>query len=97
MAFYSFQNHNTINENHENQNRDETNDWKLVLDRIITTTLTLATEDIPFRGRRENNETEGKGKFLAIIELLGKYDLILTELLQRPKETIKYLSLKIQS
>ncbi|KAF0712026.1 zinc finger MYM-type protein 1-like [Aphis craccivora] len=60
MDFYSFQNHNTINENHEKQIRDEANYWKLVLDRIITTTLTLATEDIPFRGHRENNETESK-------------------------------------
>lgn len=97
MAFYSFQNHNTINENHEKQIRNEANYWKLVLDRIITTTLTLATEDIPFRGHRENNETESKGKFLAIIELLGKYDPVLTELLQRPKGTIKYLSPAIQN
>ncbi|CAI6350454.1 unnamed protein product [Macrosiphum euphorbiae] len=97
MAFYSFQNHNTVNENQEKQIRDEANYWKLVLDRIIATTLTLATEDIPFRGHRENNETESKGKFLAIIELLGKYDPVLTELLQRPKGTIKYLSPAIQN
>jgi hypothetical protein len=67
------------------------------LDRIITTTLTLATEDIPFRGHRENNKTESKGKFLTIIELLGKYDPVLTELLQRPKGTTKYLSPAIQN
>jgi len=67
------------------------------LDRIITTTLALATEDIPFRGHRENNEAESKGKFLAIIKLLGKYYLVLTELLQRPKGTIKYLSPAIQN
>jgi len=59
--------------------------------------LTLATEDIPFRGHRENNETESKGKFLAIIELLGKYDPVLTELLQRPEGTTKYLSPAIQN
>uniref|UniRef100_A0A2S2QBT8 Uncharacterized protein n=1 Tax=Sipha flava TaxID=143950 RepID=A0A2S2QBT8_9HEMI len=87
MAFYSFQNHNTINENQEKQIRDEANYWKLVLDRIITTTLTLTTEDIPFRGHRKNNETESKSKLLAIIELLGKYDSVLTELLQRPNLT----------
>lgn len=97
MAFYSFQNHNTVNENQEKQIRDEANYWKLVLDRIIATTLTLATEDIPFRGHRENNETESKGKLLAIIELLGTYDPVLTELLQRPKGTIKYLSPAIQN
>jgi hypothetical protein len=97
LATCLFQNHNTINGNQENQIRDEANYWKLVLDRIITTTLTLATEDIPFRGHRENNETESKGKFSAIIELLGKYDPVLTELLQRPKGTTKYLSLEIQN
>ena len=96
-GFLLISNHNTINENHEKQIKDEANYWKLVLDRIITTTLILATEDIPFRGHRENNETESKGKFLAIIELLGKYDTVLTELLQRPKETIKYLSPAIQN
>jgi hypothetical protein len=97
MAFYSFQNHNTINENQEKQIRDEANYWKLVLDRIITTTLTLATEDIPFRGHKENNETESKSKFLAIVELLGKYDPVLIKLLQRPKGTTKYLSPAIQN
>lgn len=46
MAFYSFQNNNTINKNHEKQIKNEATYWKLILDKIITTTLTLAQLNI---------------------------------------------------
>lgn len=58
MPFYSFQNHNSVNEFTKSKSRDDANCWKLVLDGIINITLTLATEDIPFRSHREQNDTE---------------------------------------
>lgn len=51
-----------------------------MLDQIINITLALATNDIPFRGQREH-ETKNKNTFLAIIESLSKYNLVLSELL----------------
>jgi hypothetical protein len=47
------------------------------------------TNDIPFRGHREN-EVKNKVTFIAIVELLSKYDPVLSELLQKPKRSIKY-------
>lgn len=43
------------------------------------------------------HETKNKGTFLANIELSSKYDPVFSELLQKPKESIKYLSCSIQN
>jgi len=42
-------------------------------------------------------ESNSKGNFLSIIELLAKYDPVLEELLSKPKGSIKYLSHDIQN
>lgn len=66
-----------------------------MLDRIIT--LTLATNDISFRGHREH-ETKSKGELLVIIVgLLIKYEPVPLELLRKPQESIKYLSRSLQN
>lgn len=92
-----FMAHNTVNEELEKQIRQEQSYWRQIIHRIINVTLTLATEDISLRGHRENEESESKGKFIAIITLLSRYDPILAELLRKPKGTIKYLSPQIQN
>ena len=49
--------------------------WRQIIERIINVTLTLATQNLPFRGHREelNGENgENCGNFLAIIDLTFK-------------------------
>lgn len=56
----------------------------------------METNDIPFRSHREH-DTRNNNTFLAIVELLNKYDPVLLKLLQKPKVSIKYLSPSIQN
>lgn len=56
-----------------------------------------STGFLAFRGSKENIEELNKGNFLSVIELLTKYDPILSELLAKPTGSIKYLSHQIQN
>uniref|UniRef100_A0A672HGU4 HAT C-terminal dimerisation domain-containing protein n=1 Tax=Salarias fasciatus TaxID=181472 RepID=A0A672HGU4_SALFA len=80
-----------------NQIRLETNYWRQVLDRLINVTLTLATTNMPFRGHRETIGKANSGNFLAIVELTAKYDPVLQDLIDRPAQSVKYLSPAIQN
>lgn len=77
--------------------RQEANFWRQVIERLINVTLTLAMNNIPFRGHREILGHSNSGNFLAIVELLAKYDPVLNELISRPAGSMKYLSPKIQN
>ncbi|XP_039310402.1 zinc finger MYM-type protein 1-like [Solenopsis invicta] len=73
--------------------------WENVLHRIINVTLTLAQNNLAFRGHKESFDVQSgnSGNFLNIIKLLSIYDPILKELLSKDKGTVKYLSPVIQN
>jgi hypothetical protein len=90
--------HGTIYEVNEADIRRQANYWTQVLDRIVNVTITLACNNIAFRGHKEHNNKElNRGNFLAVIDLLAKYDPVLEQLLEKPKVNIKYLSPTIQN
>ncbi|XP_064104364.1 zinc finger MYM-type protein 1-like [Macrobrachium nipponense] len=63
--------------------------------------------NLPFRGHREGTQAEDegdydederkRGNFICIIELLSKYDPVLSELNSKPKGKTKYMSPMIQN
>lgn len=62
--------------------------------------MTLATNDIAFREREHrllDDLSVSKGNFLEIINLLARYDDVLSDLLRRPKHSVKYLSPAVQN
>lgn len=79
------------------QMNEESNYWKKVLHRLIDIILTLAENNLSFRGHREMvGELQG-GNFLALVGLLSRYDPGIEELLKKPHGSVKYLSPKIQN
>ena len=93
LAYKQWQLHGTIDKDQESMIQKVKSFWRQVLSRLLD--VTLSTCNLAFRGHREN--TDSKGNFLRIVELLGKYDPVLQELLRKPKGQIKYLSPKIQN
>ena len=87
----------TIDTDMERDILHEASFWRQVLHRVINVTLTLAVNNIPFRGHREKVGEINSGNFLSIIELLAKYDPVLEDLISRPARSIKYLSPLIQN
>lgn len=77
--------------------REEQNFWRKILQRILDVTMMLATCNLAFRGSSDNIEDSNKGNFLSVIDLLAKYDPVLSELLARPAGSTKYLSYQIQN
>jgi hypothetical protein len=74
--------HGTIHEVNEADIRRQTNYWTQVLDRIVNVTITLACNNIAFWGHREHNNMElNRRNFLAVIDLLAKYDPVLEQLI----------------
>ncbi|XP_064088422.1 zinc finger MYM-type protein 1-like [Macrobrachium nipponense] len=63
--------------------------------------------NLPFRGHREGTQAEDEGDYkederkrgnlICIIELLSKYDPVLSELISKPKGKTKYMSPMIQN
>lgn len=70
--------------------------WAQVLERLSDITLMLAKNSLAFRGSKEHDGNYS-GNFLALIELLAKYDNIMAQVLSIPKGHIKYLSHDIQN
>lgn len=54
--------------------------WKQVLKRLIDLTSKLASCNISFQGHHEIIRETNNGNFLLIVELLSKYDPILSKL-----------------
>jgi hypothetical protein len=75
----------------------ETNFWYQVLERLTDIVFTLASGNLPFRGHREHIGNLGSGNFLALVELVAKYDPVLNELIHKPKGSLRYLSPDIQN
>uniref|UniRef100_A0A087XID9 Uncharacterized protein n=1 Tax=Poecilia formosa TaxID=48698 RepID=A0A087XID9_POEFO len=67
-----------------------------ILERIVNVTLTLTSCNLALRGHREVLGQGNAGNLLSIIELLARYDPVLTKLINRPERSVKYLSHQIQ-
>lgn len=88
---------NTLSEELKSQISVEVGFWRQVIKRIINVTMTLGFQNLSFRDHNEKIDSENRGNFLAVIDLLAIYDPILSELLQRGPKKINYLSATIQN
>ncbi|MGI9555911.1 MAG: DUF4371 domain-containing protein [Cyanophyceae cyanobacterium] len=79
----------------------ERNFWRSVLYRVIDIVIFLAERNLAFRGTIENIGERSNGNFLGTVELLAKYDPVLSQLLARieasPVSPNNYLSNRIQN
>lgn len=78
----------------------ETKHWQNVLERIVDIIQFLAQNDLPFRGSVDKLFKRNNGNFLGLVQLLGKYDAVMREHINRikTKETsVTYLSNNIQN
>lgn len=73
--------------------------WQEILKRILDVIVTLARCNVALRGHRENYTVidSQSGNFLNIIDLLSRYDPLLSSHLENKNSKIKYLSPKIQN
>jgi hypothetical protein len=86
QVYKQWEPHGTIHEVNEADIRRQANYCTQVFDRIVNVTITVACNNIAFRGHREHNNKElNIGNFLAVIDLLAKYDPVLEQLLEKPK------------
>ena len=76
---------------------EETNFWSKVLIRLLDITITLAENNLAFRGHSEVVGKPQSGNFLALVDMLSKYDPVLDELLKKRNGAVKYLSPAIQN
>jgi len=88
---------NTLSEELKSQISVEVGFWRQVIKRIINVTMTLGFQNLSFRCHNEKIDSENRGNFLAVIDLLAMYDPILSELLQRGPKKINFLSATIQN
>ncbi|KAF0706211.1 zinc finger MYM-type protein 5-like, partial [Aphis craccivora] len=90
----------TIDRAHQSAMEKEKQHWKNVMIRIIAAIQYLAKHNDAFRGSSDVVNTENNGKFIGIIEMMGKFDPTIMEHLRRikNKETrIHYLGHDIQN
>ena len=76
------------------------NFWYQVLQRLVDIIFTLASENLAFRGRREVREEVdvlGCDNFLALVQLVGRYDTVMKDVLAKRKGSVHYLSPTIQN
>ena len=79
--------------------QEEENKCAAIVGRVVDVLLTCSEMNIGLRGHREK-VGEGKcegGNFLSIIKLMSKYDPLLKEIINSPKNTERYLSPIIQN
>lgn len=89
--------HGTINKDMEKDILQEANFWRQVLDHLINVTLTLAMNNLPFRGHWAILGQMKSGNFLSITELMVKYDPFLNDLISCPARSLKYLSPSVKN
>lgn len=82
MVYKQWKHFGTIDAQLETDVRNAALFGRQVLERIVNVTLTLATCNLAFRGHREILGQPNSGNFLAIIELLARYDPVLQELVK---------------
>lgn len=87
------------------QIRSETKKWKEILTRILDTILFLGERGLALRGDSHLIGECNNGNFLGILELIGRYDPVLFEHLEKVKTSqrahqrlqVHYLSPEIQN
>ena len=83
----------------------EANNWKKILERILSVILFLSERGLAFFGSSKRIEDPSNGNFLGIVELLSKYDPLLSEHVKLVRESqesgkrmqVHYLSTHIQN
>uniref|UniRef100_H3A856 TTF-type domain-containing protein n=1 Tax=Latimeria chalumnae TaxID=7897 RepID=H3A856_LATCH len=78
----------------------ETEHWRNVLHRLVALTRTLAVQNLTFQGHSDRLYEPGNGNFLKFIELMGMFDGVMKERLQRITSNdthIHYLGKNIQN
>lgn len=96
LIFHKWESSSTINESMDAEQKSQATFWAQVLERLFDITLMLAKNSLAFRGSKEH-DGNCSGNFLALLELLAKYDNIMAQVLSIPKGHIKYLSHDIQN
>jgi len=66
-----------------NDFKESVNFWKQVLKKLIDIIFTLSSSNISFRGHREVIGETNNGNYLSIVELLSRYDPILSKLVDK--------------
>jgi len=97
FVYEQWKQNKTIDKNTEAQHWYESNFWAQVLERLFNITLALPKNSLLFRGYRESLIETYNGNFLTQVKLVAKYYDILKQIINMPKESIKYLSLQIQN
>ena len=59
--------------------------WRAVLERLLTIVQFLAERNLAFRGSVEKLGDPTNGNFLGLVEVIGKFDVVLSEHLRRIK------------
>lgn len=94
------QTNQTIDKELQSQIENERQHWCKVLKRLMSITKFLAERNLAFRGTTETLFTPHNGNFLGLVELLGKFDLTMSEHVRRvvSKEThVHYCGKKVQN
>ena len=97
IIYEQWKHHKTLNESNKKEIQKDKKFWRKVLKRLVKITLRLACNGQSFRGHNQNISEVYNGNFLSEVELLAEFDPTMSELLNKPKHSIKYLSLEIQN
>ncbi|RVE40883.1 hypothetical protein evm_014465 [Chilo suppressalis] len=85
-AYEAWQKSSTIDRELEDEIRKEASFWRQVLRRLFDIIITLAKSSLALRGHREDlSEGGNHGNFLSIVQLVARYDHILSQVLDMPK------------
>lgn len=57
--------------------------WKAVLERLIAIVMYLSKNNLAFRGTSDRLDSPNNGNFLGLVEILGKFDPVMSEHLRR--------------
>lgn len=92
----------TIDKNHQQLIVAETRRWQAVLERLVGIVHFLGQQCLPFRGTDERLYKHNNGNFLKLVELIAKFDDVMSDHVLRvvknpkPRQT-HYLSKDIQN
>lgn len=89
----------TIDAHQQKLLNKETEHWKEVMKRLISSVQFLAQQSLAFRGHTSTLYDKNNGNFLKLMEMLAKFDPVMTDHLNRVVSTSQthYLSNRIQN
>ena len=73
----------TVDKENEKLIRQETKRWNQVFERLVASVQFLAERNLAFRGSEEEIGNSHNGNFLGVIELLGKFDPVMQDHIQK--------------